>query len=230
MKRSSVGDPSTDPQNTEQLIDSLVGDLGNASESINFRRTYWLSWGGAVIWCALLTAFLCWQWPLLARLPTGVWSFRFDSLSILWFAAFIALARITFLSSIPLANSRNAKIVFFSLFGALAFLVLSHESLSSLVSEIPGELDLGRGPCGFLILLTGVFTGGFLLSSLRRGVAAEPSHSGAWALATAGCLSSFFMQLICRHENPAHVLLWHVLPIFILAFAGSKLATWVLVK
>ncbi len=215
---------------TNHLIESLVADLPNRSESKNWTLSYWSRWALAATVIGGVTWLASSQVPDLIRLPNDVWSPGFLARSGLWLGAFFVCARISFLLAIPLSKIKFARHFAALTAVGLAVTTAALAGTDGIFAEVPIELDMGKGPCGFFIALTGIIAGTFLLRSMRRAAPESASVSGAWTLAAAGCMSSFFMNLVCRHENPAHVLIWHMLPILILIILGTQLANKILTQ
>lgn len=205
---------------TSQLIDGLAKAVHFPSESHLWRRAFWLRWSIVAALFALLTYRLAAEFPDVVYLPLDPFNFAFLSVAGLWLLLAFLLIRLAYLSAVPLSNLAPAAKGVVAACIALLGVLLFNESPAHILSTVGTEMDLWRGPCGVLVFSTGLLAGTMLTFSLRRAAPTRMAMSGMYALAACGSLSSFFMTLICRHENGAHVLLWHALPILILALLG----------
>jgi hypothetical protein len=109
------------------------------------------------------------------------------------------------------------------LFVVLAVMLLSKLSFSTLATEFPGEMDFYRGRCGPIMLILGALDTGLLMALARRGAPTKPRLTGLWIALSAGVMGLFVMQFICAHENFLHVLIWHLVPVGLLAAGGYSL-------
>lgn len=216
-------DTNTSLKKTFKLIDQLVADLDRPSPTRHWGRRQLLNWFLSAGVLGAVTWFLAWQWPDRARLPSEILNLHFLGLSLLWLCAFFVCARGAYVASWPGAPGRALLAPGLATGVALLFAIFTLPDDLALGASFVRELDPTRGPCGMFIALSGLTTGAFVLVSFRRAATARPWTAGLTLLAASGCLSSFFMNLICRYETPAHALLWHVLPILVIAGVG----TWI---
>jgi hypothetical protein len=214
---------------TADLISSLVTDLPQPSEARKWRSSYFIGWLAVFALLAVATYTVAYFWPSMAHLPTNTFDSHFVMISSLWMVAFLFCARVSFLKSIPLSDTKAVRYFFAAVVALLGVAIFGGESPLQVVQEFPGEMALWRAPCGFFILLTGLGAGSLFVLAARRAAPTRASNFGAWMLASAGCLSSFCMTMICRHENPGHVLIWHIVPVFALAILGMKLGEAILI-
>jgi len=217
------------PRETGSLIDSLVKDLPNPSESKNWRGRYWKNWSVAFLVIGGITLAAALQLPDFIRLP-GEFTPGFLLRSGLWLGVFLICAHISYLWSVPLSNLRLPFYAAATLGIGLIGATWGMASPEGIFAEWSRELHFGQGPCGFFIALTGGVSGILLLRAMKRGVTGSAQAAGFWTLAAGGCLSSFFMNLVCRHENPSHVLIWHTIPIATLTIIGLVIANKVLTR
>jgi hypothetical protein len=76
-------------------------------------------------------------------------------------------------------------------------------------------------PCGYKIFTLSVVFGSALLVALRRAAPLEPARTAAFAALAASALAAAATQLVCPVDDPAHQLVGHVLPVIMLAVAGT---------
>jgi hypothetical protein len=205
---------------TTQLINDLAMQAKSPSESHLWIRFYWRIWVVFAIVMALFSYALTVKFPDLAYLPTDPFNPWFVALLGLWLAMSLTLLRLAYLSAIPLSKTNGLAFGAASLFLSLIGALFVFESAAQISSGFAGELALWRGPCGMFIFASGAIVGTMVLISFKRAAPSNSGFAGLTALTSAGCLTSFFMTLICRHENGAHVLLWHAFPILVLAGLG----------
>jgi hypothetical protein len=55
---------------------------------------------------------------------------------------------------------------------------------------------------------------------LRRAAPLRPGWAGLHAMLSAGALGVAGMQALCKHDDPAHILSWHLVPVLIVALLG----------
>lgn len=209
---------------TEDMIEHLVGDLARPTEARGWRARLaglWLiavaSVGGLTLWAKL-------SFPDRIRLPDDLSGAQFVARGLLLLTLFAVCAHASYLASLPAPNLRRVRVWAAALIGALGLVLALATEPFAFINHVMIELDGSQGPCGVFIALTGALAGGLILKSFRRAFPGEAGAAGFWTLAAAGVLSSFFMQLVCRHETSAHVLIWHALPVVLIAYLGRHLA------
>lgn len=69
-----------------------------------------------------------------------------------------------------------------------------------------------------------------LLTMLRKSAALHAGTAGVFATLSAAALGTFGVQLVCVHDDPLHILVWHFVPMMFLCGAGFLLGrlwfTW----
>jgi hypothetical protein len=76
-------------------------------------------------------------------------------------------------------------------------------------------------PCGYKILAFSVVFGSALLVALRRAAPLEPTWTASLGALASSALAAAATQLICPVDDPAHQLVGHVVPVAIIAVAGT---------
>ena len=139
-------------------------------------------------------------------------AFLLRTLLMLGIGAAAAFAALSF--SIPGSTEKwpvVASIVGVTLFlGLLAFWLVSDNSF------VPGPGKL----CLRNVLGVGIVTGAILCVMLRRAAPIKAGLVGLFASLGAASLANVGTQFICRHESPAHLLVWHIIPVAVLCGAG----------
>ncbi len=209
---------------TSQLIKNLAAQVETPSESSRWRSYYVLTCLVTFTLMGLVTLVAHFLKPDMVKFPENPFAFVYLAGAIMWLALFLILARLAFISAVPFAPAQRLRPIFVAVIAALAALVLAQETLVQIVSSVGSEFDWSRGPCGIFIFSLGLCCGSISLISFGRAASINKRKSGALTLAASGAAASFFMHLICRFENGAHVLLWHVLPILLITLLGAASA------
>lgn len=94
-----------------------------------------------------------------------------------------------------------------------------------------GNFSPGPGMyCLRNVLGLGIVTGSFLYLMLKRAAPLRSGLVGLLAALGAASVANLGTQFICRHENPAHILVWHLIPAAVLCgfgiLAGRLLFRW----
>ena len=214
---------SIQKKNTSALIRDLAADLDRPSEARNWTLRFWSTFGIGFLLFGLATIWIAESWPTLAYLPTNLADTDFWIETILWVCAAFSCAWVAFQSSYPGNSPKRAMILAGVFLLSVLSWTLMRWSPASLAVETWGEMDLDRGRCGIFTLLSGGFFAAGMFKVLRRAAPTRLGMTGAWSAAAAGSVGSLYMHLICRHENSLHVLIWHILPVWVLAAIGARL-------
>lgn len=210
-------------EKSEMLIDRLVRDLPNHSPSRHWGRrylAYWIFWS---VLMGIVTYALHAAWPDWLRPPADLSDFGFLGKLALYGFAMIVFARLAYMQSIPcLESSRWRKLAVTTALVLLGgVLLLSPLDPRGLLAEVKAELDWAVGPCGFFIAITALVMGAAIRFGARRGFALDPRAQGAWTFAATASLASVSMEVLCRHESPTHMLLWHLVPLGSVVWLGA---------
>lgn len=202
---------------TNELVKTLAGDLKAQSSDRFYRQAFWMWAGGTLALLGLSFLIL----PIRPDLSERIKSLFFDSGTFLCFITFLATAYVAYRSSIPgLLQKREVQIAQFFIV-ALVALLISKFPFGSVRGEWNGEFSFYRGGCGPLIFMLGAFETTVAILVARRGATTEPVRTGLWIALSAGALGLFIMQFICEHETFFHLLLWHAIPVGLLAVVGA---------
>ena len=86
------------------------------------------------------------------------------------------------------------------------------------------QLDLYRSRCGWLIFTIGVVEAlGFLIWA-RFAAPTRLAMTGVWIAVSSGALGSLMMQFVCPLEDSIHLLVFHYMPIALLALIAVKIS------
>lgn len=213
-------------EKSDALIERLVSDLPNASPSRHWGARYLIYW---MVWFALVglvTYLLHAAWPGWLRPPDDLLDPGFVGKLALYLTATVVFARFAYLQSIPCREYKHWR--GFAVGTALVLLggvpLLSPLDPRGLWAEVNAELDWAVGPCGFFIAFTALAMGAAVRLGMRRGFAVDARSAGAWTFAATACLASVSMELLCRHESPTHMLIWHLVPLGLVVWLGATVS------
>jgi hypothetical protein len=200
----------------EQTISSLVSGLERPSSSKNWFTLYWFSWLSCLSVMSLLTYLAAAVFPADIHLPQDLRNVSFWGQAVLWFSLALCSSVISFKSGYPGRSIQKPLKLSYVLASVLTVWILIQESPQAMASDFMTEVELHRGPCGFFIFFTGLFSTLGLFLILRKAAPTNLSFTALWTALSVGSISSMFMHLVCTHESAAHVLLWHVTPVLML--------------
>jgi hypothetical protein len=220
---------------TNDLITSLSRDL-KPTTSLHGLAGFLLRWVGSAVLVVFAFGLLL---PMSADLDGAkaemFLSRSFQLEEFLWLALTVLSATIVYRSRIPSLKT-DAQIG--AAIGVAALLVTTvilrstdqWASWNSFFSEARQEMSLYRGRCGFVIAMIGFAWSAILGYFNSNGAPTQPGKMGLWVAVSSGSIVSFAMPVVCAHENSLHILLWHCLPVALLAglgfLAGRKLLAW----
>jgi hypothetical protein len=207
-------------QKISNLIQNLSKDLSNPSETSGWTGRFWISWVVCFLLVGAATLYTTYRWPYRAYFPADLNQPMFWIESVFWILASISAAICAYQSSFPIWPKNQAKVFTGGLIAALTVYTLSKGGAGSFSSE----LGLERGGCGIFIFLFGAISAGWMVTVIRKAAPTRLVEAGAWSAASTGCLGATFMHMVCPHENVAHLLLWHFVPIVLLVGIGAGTA------
>lgn len=215
---------------TSSLIHQLASRLGEPSESLNWNANYWFSWMSCVFVMAILTYLAAAFFPGDIHLPQNLKNASYWIESSLWLSlAFLAALLTSSFSRLGALSRWKPRLAAFVML-ALVTTILVNISPNAFASQIYEELHWLQGPCGFFILITGFVSALWMFYIVKKGAPVNLVKTSAWASVSVGALGSFFMHLVCTHENSAHTFIWHVAPLFLLTLmcvgVGQKALRW----
>jgi hypothetical protein len=214
--------PSTDrARSTEELIRALSSRIESRGRVLSFGRFMSRFLAGCVAFFlpGLILA------PTRADIYERVRAPDFWIETGLWVMTAVVSAALVYRSAIPgLMKKGEQKWAALPLALVCALWGARLEA-TGFTYELASEMDLWRGRCGFVILAVGIAAGALLMAWARRAAPTHPRFTGVWAAVCAGSLGSFAMQIVCAHDNALHLLVWHVVPVALLAGAGAWAGT-----
>ena len=181
------------------LVDSLVADATPV-------RRMWPTTARLAVWMTAWTAFALavaasMDWAPLARLDSG----RLAAELVVALVAVFLWGTLALRAAVPGQTPRGGRI-------ALALVV----ALMPLLfwQAAPGPEPFSNGVrCAVRTVALALLPGLAMLWAVRRGAPLAPRRAAALAGGT-GLLSAYLlMRLLCSVDQPAHLFVWHVLPI-----------------
>ncbi len=204
---------------TNEMISKLSGDL-KPVESADSSGRFFVKWALASL--LIVTAWLT-LLPARPELTRHFSQFSYVLESALWLALSAISAFIVYRGRIP-SLTAHKEIRWAQLaIAVLGISLIAREASWNLGTQMIAEMDWYRGRCGSLIMVMALTWSGFLFTWARKGAPTRPMATGGWVAFSAGCLASFAMQVVCTHENPLHEVVWHVVPVALLAVLGMSL-------
>lgn len=202
--------------------DELIKRLAQAGPPTSVNRSYvsrFLSWMAGAVLCTFVgVATFGFRPDLHERALIG--SFLFQGGVLLTASVLSALAAFAF--SVP-GEGKPSRVwlALTSLFLWIAFLFVSLFT--------SGNFIAGAGySCIRDIVVLGLIPGFSLFLMIRAAAPLKPSLTGILgALAVSG-LGALGTQFICKNDNPLHIILWHFLPIVVLASCAAALGRFLL--
>lgn len=208
---------------TDHLILQMKNDFETRGFSSRWKNSFWINLSVIFIAILLLTFFSHLLLPEYIYLPENLFQPYYWSETIIWVFLIISMMRISYLSAHAEPAPRHLK----TLIGGagLCMLVLwafkfnaEHMTFSKFTTGLNEETSLIRGPCGFFIFTTGMMST-LLLARVFQKAAVVHTKSTAIALSlSVGSMASLCMHLVCPHESPIHVFIWHILPLILCTF------------
>lgn len=214
---------------TQELIRQLASDLSRSTVTIRFPFKFWMSFTFLACVTGLSTAYIAQNWPQDAHLPAHI-SLVYLIEAALWGFGAIAAAWLSYDAGFPGPGRKNVYRVASVILTVAACCVVWKWSSLSMSEEALMEMDVLRGRCGIFIAGSSAVASACMFFVVRGAAPTRLSWAGLWSAASMSCVGAFFMHLVCPHDNPLHLLVWHFLPIAVLmavgAVLGSKVLRW----
>ena len=158
--------------------------------------------------------------PIRADLNTQFSDHHFWIETLLWLATAISAAIAVYRNAMPGRPEGVAG----GLAAGLSILVtgslLLRGNYAGFSQEFQSELAFDRGICGPLIVAFAALEALALYVWIRKAAPTRLSATGAWIALSSASLGAFALQFICAHDSMPHLLIWHLLPVTVLALIG----------
>jgi len=208
----------------QALINQLVKDLPNDSESKNWDKKFWIVWFFFFFLTAVLTYASSLLFPQDIYLPHDLKNAQFWTEITIWLLLSLASLRLTYLSALPGANTTDTRNFCISMAALISVAILFHTSFTSLYLDFLTELNMSQGPCGIFILTIGAIWTFALASMVRKAAPTNLSLTAVSLTLSTGAATTMFMHLFCRHESSSHIIMWHLIPLILLVFITHNIS------
>lgn len=111
--------------------------------------------------------------------------------------------------------------------GAAILLWLAGELFLTATPESAGRVGLAWH-CVARTIVVGLVPGVVLLAMVKGAAPLRAAWAGLLALLATSAIGVLGTNLICPNDRPVHLLIWHVLPMTVIAAAGAALGRWLL--
>jgi hypothetical protein len=180
----------------------------------------------------LILALSLWMVPVRQDIKYKLAQPGFIVLSCLWLLSSVFMTLRVYQSAFPEKPKNNSIYRYLDYVPLTVLLawVAFHFPLKTFAEDFHREENYINGGCGAVILVAGSIHAAFLMRWLKQGASTQNGKAGALAALASGCFASFLIQFGCANENPIHTVLWHLLPLSLLAFligtAAQKILKW----
>jgi hypothetical protein len=111
-----------------------------------------------------------------------------------------------------------------------AVVAFANEGDNLSLSILWNSIGLGQFDCPLHILLFSILPGVVIFFLVRMGATIRYYWAGAMSTLSVTAFAYLFMRLVENNDNPAHLIIWHALPISLIClvgmFAGRKAFRW----
>ena len=210
---------------TELLINKLVKEGARQPLPHPFQQAlFWL--GGTIAYLTVLSGYSGLRSEIMDRLGDPIYALEL--------ALLIGMALSATLAALCLSrpDSYQKPVVKYVPFVFLALWVLAALAVADGLSwdTILHTMTLGQFDCVWHILLFSVPPAAAIFMIVRKGATIQTAWAGSMATLAVTSFAYLCMRLIEQNDNPAHLVVWHALPIVLLCvlgmLAGMYLLRW----
>ncbi len=209
---------------SKNLIDNLSKDL-TPWKSMDSLPVFTSKWIGISL-CLFIMNYL-WM-PLRLDLSMVMKEVLFYVENVLWTILAFSSSFALYKSTLP--DSTDKKFAYISIITFIVLAVFSLSGNTASMTDLPHEMDLWRGRCGFIITVFTVLQAPALALWAKKGAPTKPGMTGLWASLSSASVGCLLMQFICNHHSSAHLLMWHFIPLSFMClmsyFIASKVLRW----
>jgi hypothetical protein len=181
-------------------------------------------------------------WIFLSALFLGIWvagfhryrsdagvlihSFTFTGIFAALFLTSAVAGLLAVRSAIPGRDLSKGWLLVLFLFFVLALLPLFGRTLQESPAELLSGLSLKNGwHCGLSVMLYALLPATVLLWFFNKKLAStRPLLSGGLVGLSVGALGAAALAWVCPQDEAVHLLIWHILPVFVLSLIFAKLS------
>lgn len=201
--------------NTDQLIDKLVAEGAQKPLPHPIKQVlFWLM--GTLIYLAAFCLFVGFRDDIAAKFAEPLYIIELVFMSLAALSAAWAAVCLSRPDCCQMPWIKYIPFVFLVLWAAVAF--LGFKNLSG--SEIVHMAALRQFDCPWHILLFSLPPGIALFLLIRIGAPIQLCWAGIMAALSVTAFAYVCMRLVEMNDNPAHLLVWHALPVMIISIVG----------
>lgn len=187
------------------------------------RFSYWLL--ASILATAVLLFFRGVRSDLVQALSDP--EFLIQSLLLVLMTVMAAIS--AFIMSVPGEKQSKHRWYLAGILGSLLAMILIFSAWKSYNSGNMRAWFPGSGlSCLVSISILSAFPGILLFAMLRRAAPLRLSVSGSSAFLAVTALASLASNINCDSNIPAHILVWHFIPVLVMALIGARLGKWFL--
>jgi len=209
---------------TEQLIQNMIDDGPRKPLPHPMKQTmFWVI--GTVLFLATLSGYLGLRGDIAEKFSEP--SYFIEILSLFGLGVSSALA--AFCLSRPDGHQMPwLKFVPFGFVVAWAIAAFSGSTAEINMVGLFHAMTLGRFDCIWHILLFSLLPGLALFLIVRKGATIQCCWAGTMATLSATSFGYSLMRFLEQNDNPAHLIVWHALPIVLICMVGMVIGKFAL--
>lgn len=201
--------------NTDQLIDKMVAEGAQRPLPHPVKQVmFWLL--GTLIYLTAFCLFMGFRGDIGLKFAEPLYIVELVFMSLAALSAASAAVCLSRPDCCQMPWIKYVPFVFLSLWAAVAF--LGFKNLSG--SEIVHMAALCQFDCTWHILLFSLPPGIALFLLIRKGAPLQLCWAGIMAALSVTAFAYAGMRLVEMNDNPAHLLVWHALPVMIISIVG----------
>lgn len=201
---------------TQRLIKTFVEE-GAAAPLIHpvYQALLWMS--GLCLYLLIFMYFDGFRPNLMQKLQNPGFIFELVILCLLGGSASLAAFCLSRPDSFQLPWVQYLPFLLFFVWGVTAFIGAGDEIA---ISNLLHSMTLGQFDCPWHILFFSCVPGIVIFVLIRMGASIHYYWAGFMATFSVTSLAYLFMRLVEDNDNPAHLIVWHALPIFLMCLLG----------
>ena len=209
---------------TEQLIQSMLDEGPRKPLPHPMKQTmYWLV--GTLVYLGLFTGYMGFRGDIAVKLSQPTYLIEL----VLLFGLGVSSALAAFCLSRPDGHQMPwLKFVPLGFVLAWAVTAFSGPAAATNMADLFHSMTLGRFDCVWHILLFSALPGIALFVIARKGSTIQCCWAGTMATLSATSFGYLVMRLLEQNDNPAHLIIWHALPIMLMCLVGMLLGKFAL--
>lgn len=201
--------------NTDQLIDKLVAEGAQKPLPHPMKQAlFWLL--GTLIYLAAFCLFIGFRADIAGKFSEPLYIAELVFMSLTALSAAWAAVCLSRPDCFQMPWIKYVPFDFLVLWAAVAFLVFKNLNGSQIVHTAM----LCQFDCPLNILLFSLPPGIAMFLLIRKGAPVQFYWAGSMATLSVTAFAYVCMRLVEMNDSPAHLLVWHALPVMIMSIAG----------